>query len=491
MFTGAGGSGVTLTLVQDLQILSVVFYIAVIAIVLTLIYEERDPSTTLAWILVFIMLPGLGLVLYFLFGRNWRRLGRRNRRRQESRERGHRVVRPLYERYAPQATAALADYPLATRIARAIQTQNGTRPLPCARLEIMVSGAEKFERLYKDIESARHHVHLEYFIWEDDELTKRFCDLLEYKVAEGVEVRVLYDWVGSLPYSKRGLRRLEAAGARVRADAAQWHKVNYRNHRKIAVIDGSVAYTGGMNMGAEYVDGGSRFATWRDTHLRFGGPLVLEMQRLFCQRWYEATTEDLFSEEYFREPDAADPRELVWAQVAISGPESQWEAIRQAFVLGIASADSRVWMQSPYFVPDQGVMDAMVSQSLAGVDVRFMMTAHPDKKLAWYAAFSYLHAFTHAGGRAYQYEAGFFHCKALTIDGRIAVLGTTNVDIRSFMLHDELSVFFYDEGVAAAQDALFEEDLALCRRVTSDSMHDEGRLVHFRNALARLTSRML
>ncbi len=380
-------------------------------------------------------------------------------------------------------------------ISRAIQTQNGTRLLPCTGLEIMRSGAEKFGRLLADIEAAEHSIHLEYFIWEQDELTGRVCDLLAEKVAEGVEVRVLYDWVGTFPYGKRQLRALRAAGAHVHADSAQWYKINYRNHRKIAVIDGRVAYTGGMNMGSEYADGGKRFATWRDTHVRFGGPLVAELQRLFCQRWFEVVREDIFAEQYF--PHLAESElhpgsgAVSWAQLAVSGPESQWEAIRQAFMLAIASGERRVWVQSPYFVPDQGVMDALVSESLAGVDVRFMMTGIPDKRLPWWAAFSYLRTFTHAGGRAYQYDAGFFHSKSLTVDGKICVLGTTNFDIRSFMLHDELSLFFYDEGVAAAHDAVFEEDMASCRVVTLDDIRDRGRLWRLRNAFARLASRVL
>jgi len=488
----------SLPLLATLEILSAITYVLAIVIVLTLIYDERDPSTTLAWVLVLFVLPGFGVLLYFLFGRNWRRIGQRNRRAAAAFERGHRTIRPLYERYADEAAEVCSADRLTERISRAIQSQNATRLLPCTHLELMRSGAEKFERLIADISSAEHHVHLEYFIWEEDDLTGEVCNLLAMKVAEGVEVRVLYDWVGSFPFGKRQLNALKAAGAQVRADSAQWYKINYRNHRKIAVIDGRVGYTGGMNMGREYADGGKRFDTWRDTHLRFGGPLVAELQRLFCQRWYEVAGEDVLTPAYFPqladEPDVAGEAmglPVAWAQLAVSGPESHWEAIRQAFVLAIASAETRVWVQSPYFVPDQGVMDALVSQSLAGVDVRLMMTGIPDKRLPWWAAFSYLRTLTHAGGKAYQYEAGFFHCKALTIDGRIAVLGTTNFDIRSFALHDELALFFYDEGIARTQDVVFEEDAEKCRTLTNDDMRDRGRIWRFRNAMARLTSRVL
>lgn len=479
------------------ELLTTILYVTVVVVTLTLIYDERDPSTTLAWMLVLFALPGVGIALYFMFGRNWRRLGMRNRRRAAAFEQAHRTIRPLYEHHADGAAAVCDADRLTARISRAIQTQNGTRPLPCVNLELLLSGAEKFDRLIADIRSAEAFIHLEYFIWEQDDLTAEVCDLLAEKIAQGVEVRVLYDWVGSYPFPKDQLRELKKSGAQIRADSAQWHKINYRNHHKIAVIDGRVGYTGGMNMGREYADGGKRFATWRDTHLRFGGPLVLELQRLFCQRWYEVQSEDLFSEKYFPRRDEELDLEIQagshvsWAQLAVSGAESQWEAIRQAFLIAIGSAEESVLIQSPYFVPDQSVMDTLVSQSLANVDVRLMMTGIPDKRLPWWAAFSYLRALTHAGGRAYQYEAGFFHCKALTIDGRIAVLGTVNFDIRSFALHDELALFFFDEGVAQKQDAVFASDMRQCRVVTNDDLQDQGRPWRFRNALARLASRML
>ena len=174
------------------------------------------------------------------------------------------------------------DPPLIGRLITAIRAQDGTEPLPCIDLEIFPSGAEKFARLYRDIEAATDHVHLEYFIWEQDDSDGRFCELLAEKVRQGVEVRVLYDWVGSIGYGKRQLKALRRAGAGVSADAAKWTKLNYRNHRKIAVIDGRVAYTGGMNMGQEYIDGKPRYESWRDTHVRFGGPLVADLQRLFA-----------------------------------------------------------------------------------------------------------------------------------------------------------------------------------------------------------------
>ena len=478
--------------IQNYGLLGIAFYVVILGVMLTLIYEERDPSTTLAWVLILLLLPGIGVVIYVLFGRNWRIIARSDHRRIEALRLGAEILAPVYARHAA-GIAALQhrDPPLIGRLITAIRTQDGTEPLPCTDLEIFPHGAEKFARLYSDIESATDHVHLEYFIWEQDSLTAGFCGLLAEKVRQGVEVRVLYDWVGSITYGKRQLKQLRKAGAGVSADAAKWTKLNYRNHRKIAVIDGRVAYTGGMNMGQEYIDGKPRYESWRDTHVRFGGPLVADLQRLFAIRWLRATKESVFSERYFPILDHEVATNSVWAQVVNSGPESTWRAVRNAFLIAIASAETRVQIQSPYFIPDQGIEDALVAQSLAGVETRLMMTGVPDKKIPWWAAFTYIDDFVLAGGRVLQYQAGFFHPKTMTIDGSVAVIGTTNFDIRSFELHDELSIFFYDEGVAASQDAIFEEDLVNSAEYTLENAHGIGRFRRMRNALARLSSRVL
>jgi cardiolipin synthase A/B len=482
----------TIATIQNYGILGIAFYAVVIGIMLTLVYEERDPSTTLVWVLILFLFPGLGIVAYVLFGRNWRLIARNDHLRTEALESGTRMLAPVYERHAAAiAQLERTDPPLIGRLIGAIRAQSATEPLPCIDLEIFPTGAEKFARLYRDVETATDHVHLEYFIWEQDELTERFCALLAEKVSQGVEVRVLYDWVGSITYGKRQLKALRRAGARVHADAARWTKLNYRNHRKIAVIDGHVAYTGGMNMGQEYIDGKPRYESWRDTHVRFGGPLVADLQRLFAVRWLRVAKENIFTDRYFPDLEHETGSNAVWGQVVNSGPETRWRSVRNVLLLAIASANHQVQIQSPYFVPDQGIEDALTAQALAGVDVRLMMTGVPDKKIPWYAAFTYIDDFTRGGGTVYQYQAGFFHPKTMTVDGSVAVIGTTNFDIRSFELHDELSVFFYDEGVARSQDAIFEEDLSKSAEITFADTLTISKPKRLRNALARLSSRIL
>jgi cardiolipin synthase len=472
----------------DLVVIAI--YVYALVVIVSLIYEERDPSTTLAWILVLLLVPPVGIVLYALFGRDQRRPGARDRRRQEAAALVSSVMQPVRTQWWDDARI-LYEHPLHGGVARAVTALNGTVPLPLCGLEIHASGASKFARLIADIEAARHFIHLQYFIWESDDLTARVCEALAEKVRAGVEVRILYDWVGSAPYGKSQLKALVRCGAKVRPDKADWRKLNYRNHRKIAVIDGAIAYTGGMNMGAEYVDGGRRFTTWRDTHLRFGGPMVHDLHALFCARWYRVTSEDLLSDSYFPESPVHPGSRVIWAQLAFSGPESPWEALRHAFVAAIARARSSVRVQSPYFVPDQAVADLLNAQALAGVDVRLMMAGAHDKRLPWWAAFSYLDELLEAGGRVLQYRAGFMHAKALTIDGELAAIGTANFDIRSFLLHDELHLFLYDSQVAREQDALFDADASECDEITLEDLARIKPATRLRNAVARLFSRAL
>ena len=481
-----------MTSLQFPQLIAAALAFNALLVVFVLIYDERDPSTTLAWALLLFTFPGLGLLLYIICGRNWRSIGRRDTTLANANRLGDEQLRPIYDAWSRQASEHLATQPLfASRLARAITRQNDTRLLPCKNLTIMPEGAIKFPALFADIERATDSIHLEYFIWESDEMTGRLCDLLARKITEGVQVRVLYDWIGSMPFRKQQLAALKAAGGSVRADIAHWSRLNYRNHRKMAIIDGRICYTGGMNMGQEYIDGKPRYESWRDTHVRFEGPLVTELQRLFCEQWYCVTQESLFIDRYFPKLTITGEERTVWSQLAYSGPETPFLAIRNAYLLAISAAEKTVRIQSPYFVPDEPIAEALNTQSLAGVEVDFMMTGIPDKKIAWNAAFSYIDDFVEAGGRMHQYMAGFFHAKAMTIDGAVAIIGTTNFDIRSFMLHDELSLFFYDAEVAEEQDRYFAADREKCQVVDHSTYDGFSAARKFSNAFARLWSRLL
>lgn len=475
------------------NVLTLLFVAYFIAIVVILIYEDRDPSTTLAWLLILLFLPVVGVPLYFFFGRVWPWQRHRTHLHALNAVEAHRVLPSIYAAHQLWVNERRARYEGTdvAKIITMIERQSDGHPLPAESVEIFTSGAEKFERLIADIEAATDHVHLQYFIWERDELTARVTEVLHRKIAEGVEVRVMYDFAGSFNHRKDELKALERAGAQVEADLTKLNEINYRNHLKISVIDGSIGYTGGMNMGQEYIDGGSRFETWRDTHMRVTGPFVAELQKLFVARWFTNRKENVWVERYFPVQRLADPSSAIMLQLVHSSVGDQWEAIKQTFLHAVASADRSVRIQSPYFIPDQSFQDALLTAGLAGIDVRFMMTGVPDKKMAFWAAQTYLPKVVASGVRVYQYNAGFLHAKALAVDSTFCAVGTANIDVRSFSLHDELMVFIYDEELTRQVEAHFEADMAYCREVTAESLARTGRLARFRNSVMRLASRAM
>jgi cardiolipin synthase len=268
----------------------------------------------------------------------------------------------------------------------------------------------------------------------------------------------------------------------------QVFKLNYRNHRKIVVIDGTIGYTGGMNLGHEYIDGGLRFPTWRDTNIRVTGQAVAELQKLFAMRWFEDEHEDILQDRYL--PPAPDESldGRILTQLVAHTIESPWEAGRRAHMLAISQAERTLKIQSPYFVPDPGTYDALVNAALSGVDLRFMMTGWVDKKLPFWAAQTYYEPLLRAGARIYLYDAGFFHAKTIAIDSTVCAIGTMNMDIRSLRLHKELMEWIYDAKITRQLEAIFERDLEQCREVTLKDVGSVGRWQRFRNSFARLFS---
>jgi len=367
--------------------------------------------------------------------------------------------------------------------------------LPAASIELYHDGAHKFRRLKEDLAAARRFIHLQYFIWERDRLTAELVPILLDRLAAGVEVRIMYDWIGSIRYSKTELRQLSSAGAKVEADVTDLLRINYRNHRKIAVIDAEIGYTGGMNIGQEYIDGGDRFATWRDTHLRLTGQAVAALEKLFAARWFEQRKdrgdEDLFGPAYMPAPDPDAVATGTLVEVAAQGVEDPWSAARRAHMVAIGQAEESVWIQSPYFVPDYSIYDVMINAALSGIDVRLMMTGIPDKPVALWAAQTYYRKLLDAGGRVFTYQAGFFHAKTIVVDGAVAAVGTMNMDQRSLRLHKEMMLWVFDRGFARQVADQFRVDMESCHEVTLEDVLSVGRLRRFRNQAARLFSNVL
>jgi cardiolipin synthase len=466
-----------------------------IVLIVLLISDEREPSLTLAWLLVLIFVPFVGVALYIFFGRDWRVVAQRKgwvHALHEQRVHGMAEVyernRCAYDRFMEEWRGSTAD-----KVQRAISAKEVAHILPASSIGLFTNGADKFASLKRDLANARRFIHLQYFIWEHDKLTAELTGILLDRLAAGVEVRITYDWLGSLTYGKRELRQLAAAGAHVHADLADVFRVNYRNHRKIAVIDGEIGYTGGMNVGQEYIDGGRRFKTWRDTHIRMTGQAVADLQKLFASRWYEyhRRPESLFDPRFMPAPDPACLDEGILIEVAAQGVEDPWDTARRAHLVAIGQAEHTVHIQSPYFVPDYSIYDQLINSALSGIEVRLMMTGIPDKRVPFWAAHTYFRRLIEAGGHVHLYMGGFFHAKTIVVDGNLAAVGTMNMDNRSLKLHKELMVWVFDELFAQQVQRSFLDDLELCHELTLMDLQRMGRLRRFRNQAARLLSDVL
>ncbi len=457
-------------------------------VVVTLIMEDREPADTLAWMFALLLVPVFGIIFYFVAGRDWATITGKQKRFRDFFGHVQTSLQPFFERNAA-ATGRFRERFGGTsveRLSHAIRSEGGLAVVTADEAEIFPTGEEKFSRLKADLAAARRFIHVQYFIWEDDELTDALTEILKERAQAGVQVRFLYDYLGSKHWDKSKLEALVPLGVQVERDVAAFNKLNYRDHRKIVVIDGEIGYTGGYNVGQEYVDGGKRFARWRDTHVRVTGQVVGELQALFAMRWLEQRNEDVLTDEYMPAPPRDDGGLLC--QVVAQAVEDPWQRSRRAHMNAVANAAHHVWIQSPYFVPEVGLYDTMINASLSGVDVRFMMTGKPDKKVPFWAAWTYFRPLLKAGVHIYLYEAGFLHSKTIAVDSQIAAIGTMNMDIRSLRLHKELMLWMYDEGPTRRQEQLYEQDIANSHEVTLEELDRLSRSVRFRNSFMRLLS---
>ncbi len=474
--------------------LDIILLLALATVVVILATDDRDPSTVLAWLFVVLLLPVLGMIAYFFIGRNYRRDSPRRRRIMSQMDavadRSLQPVTAANAEFTEAAVAELAGTP-GERIESTGRTEGGVAPLPADSVDLFLSGSEKFPALLEEMATAQRYIHLMYLIWELDELTAKVTDILLDRLEAGVEVHILYDWLSCISYKKDELKRLANAGAVVSPCYKRLPQFNYRNHMKMVIIDGKSVYSGGMNMGQEYIDGGPRFDVWRDTSFRLSGPVVAPYLMLFASTWlYNGRTEDLATG-YMPPPEEHVRHEGIPVQVLHSSVQTTFKTIRDVFITALLNARERIWIQSPYFVPDEPLATAMCTAAASGIDVRFMMTGVPDKKIPFYAAHAYYPQLLRAGVKVYQYKAGFLHAKTVTVDEELSIIGTCNWDIRSIILHDEVVSIFYDGDVARRYAQQYECDIADCVRITDQDLASMSGGQRFRNSAYRLFSRLL
>ncbi|MFC1708301.1 cardiolipin synthase [Planctomycetota bacterium] len=472
-----------------------VFLAALIAIPLTpvITLSGKSPAATLAWLFCVWAMPGLGPLLYVLVGRGRLHRGLARKRRRAL----TRVREPLDHSVRSSQVLSHGTLPLPKRfrqLARMASRMSETRLTSGNRVELLSSAPATYDRMLADIAGAERQVHLEYYIWREDSTGRRFIDAVVERAHAGVEVRLLLDAVGAYQVTSATIERVRAAGGRV----AFFHPVNplkrrfnlnFRNHRKLAVIDGRIAYTGGINVGNEYLGRDGDLGPWRDMAVRVDGPAVRWLQRTFAEDWFFVTGELLSRERDFpARPESAGRAQV---QVVQSGPDEDLGNLHRIFFSAITMARRSVWITTPYFIPDDSVQLALETAVLGGVDVRIVVPGRSDSFLVDAAARWYLASLIMAGARVFRYERGYVHAKTMVVDGIFSSVGSANMDIRSFRLNFEAGVLIYDTDFARELIARFEEDIAHSREVTRAELRQRGTIARTLEALARLASPLL
>lgn len=428
-----------------------IYLALIVGTIIVIVLDNRDPVKTLAWVLVFIFIPLLGLIFYFFFGR-------KDRKERLISESGFaRLTRYPMEEFQAQKSF---KYPWEQyHLMHFFRHLNKALPFADNQVRIYTDGASMLLSLLHAIGEAKHHIHIEFFKFEDDPVGRLVRDALIDKAGEGVEVRVIYDDVGCWRVGRRFFEKMLEGGVEVRGFLKVrfplfTSKVNYRNHRKIAVIDGRVGFTGGMNLALRYVRG-LDWGQWKDTQIQIEGKAVYGLQTVFLTDWYAMDRTLITSSRYFPEVSATG-KALI--QIVTSDPIGEWRDIMQGLLLAITNAHTYFYLQSPYFLPPESIQTALKTIALAGTDVRIMIPRKVDTILTHLASFSYLDDMMRAGVKIYFYEKGFLHSKLMVCDDQLSTIGSTNMDFRSLEHNFEVNAFLYDRPSALACKAIFLKD---------------------------------
>ncbi len=458
-------------------------------------FQRRNPQTVWTWLLLLYFIPILGFVLYLLIGQDFHksRMFKAKEIEGELKYAVRRQEENIYRKRLRLANPELGRFKdlilYNLEAGQSVLTDNND-------VRIYTDGKEKFHALLQEIEQAKCYIHIQYYIIQRDELWRELEQALVRKVKQGVEVRVLFDSMGCRSMRNKDWDRMERAGIHVAEFfpalfGPLQFRINYRNHRKIVVIDGRVGFVGGFNVGREYLGLDSKFGYWRDTHLCIEGAAVTSLAVRFVLDWNYAAKENLFLEDkLFEIPkyvrNGHDP-----IQIISSGPDSQIKTIHDNYLRLIHSAKHHVYIQTPYFIPDDSILDALKIASRSGIDVRIMVPCKPDHPFVYWATYSYLGDMVAAGAKCYVYDNGFLHAKTLSADGMVACVGTANMDFRSFGLNFEVNAVIYSERTVQRLERAFENDMTRSTHVTRKVYDQRGLLIKTKEQFSRLLSPLL
>lgn len=469
-------------------IINVLFAISIVFL------ERKNPTASLAWLAILIFLPIAGFILFLILGQTFHREKMFALKKREDTILQKMVQDQKKEILADRALAESGPFRAFRDMILMLLTNNWAYVTTGNRVRVFTDGNDKFAALLESIRNARDHVHLEYYIIRNDKLGKEVVAALAERARAGLAVRLLADGLGcaKLPgdffddYLKAGGKL-----ARFFPSIIPFFnlRMNFRNHRKIAVIDGKKGFVGGFNIGDEYLGKDPRFGRWRDTHFMVEGAAALSLQVRFFLDWRYAAGEDMpYEDRYYPEPGS--PGDVA-IQVVSGGPDARWNQIKEAYLKLIYSAQESIFIQSPYFVPDESVIDALRIAALSGIDVRIMIPNRPDHPFVYWASYSNIGELLDAGVKAYTFEDGFIHAKTIVVDGIAASVGSANWDVRSFRLNFETNAFAYNQAVAGELHAIFLRDIKDCKELTPERYARRSLTVRFKESISRLLSPLL
>jgi cardiolipin synthase len=450
------------------------------------VMHARTSQGAIAWLISLIIFPILALPAYWIFGRSQFAgyVTAKKLSENEMREQHDELLQALAPHVFPQEELS--------GVGRAIQSLADLPLLGDNEADLLIDGTAAFDSIRQGIAEAKQYILFQFFIVHDDELGRSLKEVLIARAREGVRVFFLYDEIGSHKLPAGYKRNLTEAGIAVsafntRKGRRNRFQINFRNHRKIVVVDGDRAWIGGHNVGDEYLGKDPKFGHWRDTHMRIRGPAAIAAQVAFVVDWYWATDREPGGLNWMPAAGSSDKQILVLP----TGPADAYETATLMFLHSINSAKERIWIASPYFVPDDTIINALQLAALRGVDVRVLIPDSPDHMMVYLAAFSYHEAATVTGVKIYRYTNGFLHAKTMLIDDKASAIGTANLDNRSLRLNFEVTAFVIDEAFAKENEQMFEADFANARLMTDADLY--GRPFWFRFAVrfARLLSPIL
>lgn len=468
--------------------LSIALGLFIFQIATILVTEFRNPAKAVAWLSILFIFPIIGFIMYYFLAKDYTQRKKMRRKGRKVVDEIRRALRMKARKADPGDAIRRCDIYREHRLLGLLNNIPGSPMMPCNRVDIYNNAEDTYNAMLKSMEQAEAFIHVESYIVRNDKIGEKFKKMMIRKAGEGVAVRLLFDGVGSYKLSSRYVEELKQGGVEVHIFLPPLiaffdKRINYRNHRKIIVVDGKVGFLGGINIGDEYLGADPVLGYWRDTHIRIEGDGVYYMQHTFATDWAFASGKSLVDPKYFPEHDCIGEETV---QLIASGPDAPWDTVLEVFFGAMAVARSRIYITTPYFIPDPSIGMALKTAAVSGVDVRIILPGVPDARIVHWASMSYVQELMQAGVRFYQYQKGFVHAKTLIIDRILATVGTANMDMRSFFNNFEMTAVLYDRTTILRVEQDFLTDMKNSKEIDPAEFEKRSKYQRAKEAAARM-----